>query len=337
MRFGPVSLEEAEGAVLAHAIALPGGKLKKGRVLSRPDVAALAAAGLGQVIVARLDAGDVDEDRAAARLAAALVPDPEAAGLRIEAPFTGRVNIRATGPGVIALDAGAIARLNAVDPMITLATVPEWQRVTAGTMVGTVKIIAYGVAEAALEAACAAGRGAIARRGPVCGAADLIVTETAPGLAGAEDKGIRAVWDRVARLGLSEGALRIVAHEAGAVAEAIAGSRAGMVLVLTGSATSDIADVVPSGIVAAGGEVIRFGMPVDPGNLLVLGRIGARPVIGLPGCARSPALNGADWVLERVACGVAVTGADIAAMGVGGLLKEIPTRPQPRDRKITPP
>ena len=74
----------------------------------------------------------------------------------------------------------------------------------------------------------------------------------------------------------------------------------------------------------------RFGMPVDPGNLLFLGRFGRKPVIGLPGCARSPALNGADWVLERVICGVDVTSTDIAAMGVGGLLKEIPTRPMPR-------
>ena len=72
-------------------------------------------------------------------------------------------------------------------------------------------------------------------------------------------------------------------------------------------------------------------MPVDPGNLLVLGEMGTRPVIGLPGCARSPALNGADWVLERVVCGIDVGAEDIAAMGVGGLLKEIPTRPQPRD------
>ena len=337
MRFGPVSLAEAEGAVLAHAVALPDGKLKKGRVLSAGDVAAVAAAGLSRVIVARLDPGDVPEDAAAARLAAALVPDPEAAGLRLEAPFTGRVNIRATGPGVIALDAAAIARLNAVDPMITLATVPEWQRVTEGTMVGTVKIIAYAVPEDALAAACAAGAGAMARRAPVLGKADLIVTETAPGMAAEEDKGIGSVWARVGQLGMARGETRIVPHEAGAVADAIAASGADMVLVLTGSATSDIADVVPSGLVAAGGEVIRFGMPVDPGNLLVLGRIGARPVIGLPGCARSPALNGADWVLERLACGVDVTGADIAAMGVGGLLKEIPTRPQPRERRITPP
>ncbi|MBF9058844.1 molybdopterin biosynthesis protein [Rhodobacterales bacterium HKCCSP123] len=336
MRFGPVPLDAAEGAVLAHAVALPGGRLKKGHVLRAGDVAALAAAGLAEVIVARLEPGDVGEDAAALRLANALVPEPGAAGLRLEAPFTGRVNIRATGPGVVALDPLAIARLNAVDPMITLATVPEWQRVTEGTMVGTVKIIAYAVPEAALGAACAEGAGAMRRMAPVIGDADLVVTETAPGAAKAEARALRAVWERVERLGIGSGATRVVAHRADAVAAAIGESGAGMVLILTGSATSDIGDVVPAGLRAAGGEVIRFGMPVDPGNLLVLGRQGGRPVIGLPGCARSPALNGADWVLERVACGVEVTAADIAAMGVGGLLKEIPTRPQPRERRAKP-
>ena len=83
----------------------------------------------------------------------------------------------------------------------------------------------------------------------------------------------------------------------------------------------------------ASGVVERFGMPVDPGNLLFLGAMQDRPVIGLPGCARSPALNGADWVLSRVACGIETTGSDIAGMGVGGLLKEIPTRPQPRAKR----
>lgn len=331
MRFGPVPLDQALGAVLAHAVVLPGGgKLKKGRLLVAEDLAALAQAGLAQVIVARLDPGDVPEDAAALRLARALVPDADAAGLALEAPFTGRVNIRATGPGVIALDHAAITRLNAVDPMITLASLPVWQRVEAGMMVGTVKIIAYAVPEAALAAACAAGAGAMKRLAPVVARADLIVTETAPGQATEDDKGVRAVWARVARLGMAEGQTRIIAHSAPDVAAAIAASDAEMVLILTGSATSDSADVMPAGLVAAGGRVTRFGMPVDPGNLLVLGEHGGRPVIGLPGCARSPALNGADWVLERVACGVAVSSADIAAMGVGGLLKEIPSRPQPR-------
>ena len=106
-----------------------------------------------------------------------------------------------------------------------------------------------------------------------------------------------------------------------------------MVLILTSSATSDIHDTAPAALRLAGGQVSRFGMPVDPGNLLFLGSLKDKPVIGLPGCARSPALNGADWVLSRVACGVACDGDSFAEMSVGGLLKEIPTRPQPRRPK----
>ncbi len=331
MRFGPVPVAEAEGAILAHSVRLPDGVLKKGRLLSGDDIAALTSAGIDRVTVARLSPGDVAENEAAARLAHALVPNPEAAGLSLDRAFTGRVNIRATGPGVVALDAGAIARLNAVDPMITLATVPEWQRVTEGTMVGTVKIISYAVDGAALADACAAGVGALSRRAPVCRTAALIVTAAADGPARRDEKGIAAVEGRLAALGVTLTDLHMVPHDTEAVAAALAGCEADLLLILTASATSDPHDVAPAGLVAAGGRLIRFGMPVDPGNLLVLGEIGARPVIGLPGCARSPALNGADWVLERVVCGVEVSAADIAAMGVGGLLKEIPTRPQPRD------
>jgi len=109
-----------------------------------------------------------------------------------------------------------------------------------------------------------------------------------------------------------------------------AAGKADLVLVLTASATSDRHDVCPAAITRAGGRVERFGMPVDPGNLLVLGELAGTKVIGLPGCARSPKLNGADWVLERLVCGVSVGAQDVAAMGVGGLLKEIAIRPEPR-------
>src|SRR5262249_34381589 len=77
--------------------------------------------------------------------------------------------------------------------------------------------------------------------------------------------------------------------------------------------------------------VDHFGMPVDPGNLLLLGRLADNShVLGLPGCVRSPKVNGFDWVLQRMIADLVVTGADIMRMGAGGLLKEIPTRPQPR-------
>ena len=323
MRFGAVPLGQAEGAVLAHSVTTPTGRLRKGQTLAAAEVAALAQAGMTEVIVARLDAGDVGENVAAARLARALAGD----GMEVREAFTGRANLHATGPGIVAVDAAAIAASNAVDPMITIATLPEWQRVTAGTMAATVKIIAYGVDGSALERACEAARGAMRLCPPVLDRAALVVT-TLDGASSGSD----AVVARLDRMGVACDVTE-VPHEAGALARALAATDAPLRLILTASATSDPADVGPSALRDAGGTLTRFGMPVDPGNLLFLGDLNGRPVLGLPGCARSPALNGADWVLERVVCGVPVTADDIAAMGVGGLLKEIPTRPQPRDRR----
>lgn len=328
MKFGPVPVAQAAGAILAHSVTADGRKIRKGKPLAAADVTALQAAGLQDVIVARLEPEDLHEDLAATRLAEALVPDPDAAGLRVTQAFTGRVNLIAQAPGVVILDAPALERFNRIDPMITIATVPPFQQMGAGGMVATIKIISYAVGGAEVAAAAATAPAALRLAVPVQRTAALIITEIAGGPA--HEKGRKAIADRVSALGMELAETHIVPHRAAALAGALAQSRADMVLILTGSATSDSDDVAPAALREAGGVVDRFGMPVDPGNLLFLGRLGARPVIGLPGCARSPALNGADWVLSRVACGVPVTGADIAAMGVGGLLKEIPTRPQPR-------
>ncbi len=328
MKFGPVPPDAAAGAILAHSVSLGDqGRLRKGRVLDAGDIAQLHAAGIGEVIVARLDPEDVIEDEAAHRLAAALVPDPEGQNLTVTAPFTGRVNLLAARPGVVVLDVAALEAVNRVHPMITLATVPPFQQMAERGMVATIKIISYGVPEAALEAACAQARAALRLAPPVIEDVRLIVTDI-PG--GAGTKGQGAIADRVAALGLDLSPPVVVPHDETALADALRETTEGLTLILTGSATSDIDDVAPAAVRRAGGAVARFGMPVDPGNLLFIGELDARPVIGLPGCARSPALNGADWVLSRVICGIDVSDEDIAGMGVGGLLKEIPTRPQPR-------
>jgi molybdenum cofactor cytidylyltransferase len=197
--------------------------------------------------------------------------------------------------------------------------------------VATVKIISYAVADDALVRAEAAARGAIRVRPVILDSAGLILTEVPgmdPRLAA---KGRRSVEARLAALGMRLAGVASVPHEVAAMAAVLPGLPGDLVLILTGSATSDLHDTGPEAVRRAGGTVTRFGMPVDPGNLLFLGALADRPVIGLPGCARSPALNGADWVLERLACGLTVGAEDIAAMGVGGLLKESPTRPQPRE------
>ena len=331
MRFGPIPLAEAEGTILAHSVALPAGRLRKGCILGPGEIAQLQATGRSEVITARLDADDLHEDAAALAIAKALVPDPQAAGLDLRAVGTGRVNLHAQVAGVIEVLAPRVEALNAVDPMITLATVPRWQRVTAGEMVATVKVIAYGVARASVDAACTAGACALRLHPARLSRVALVETHTDPT---ARPLKASAITDRLAALGAG-----LITHlhsphrEADLAATIAAVNGAELILILTASATSDPDDVAPAAVRRAGGRVHRFGMPVDPGNLLFLGSLGETPVIGLPGCVRSPALNGADWVLERLICGIPVTAEDIAGMGVGGLLKEIPIRGHLREMR----
>ncbi|SFJ02611.1 NTP transferase domain-containing protein [Albimonas pacifica] len=338
MRFGPLPLAEAEGAVLAHSLTAAGRRLKKGCALTAGDLAALREAGFATVTAARLGPEDLSEDQAAATLAAALAPDPLALGVSRGAPFTGRANLHALSTGVLRVDRARIDAANAVDEAITVSTLADWSRVSPRTMVATVKIIPYAAPrEAVARAAAILSGGGLSGGGPALRShpvrlrrASLALTHV-PGMKPRLlDKGAEALAARLAALGMSVADEARTPHEIEALAAALRAARGEMILVLGGSAPSDRRDVAPAAVEAAGGRLIRFGMPVDPGNLMFLGDLDGRPVLGMPGSSRSPALSGTDWVLERLACGLEVTAADIAGMGVGGLLKEIPSRPQPR-------
>ncbi len=331
MKFGPIPVDTAQGAILAHSVKAGDQKLRKGVLLDAEHCELLAKAGIDNVIVARMEDGDCHEDEAAKHLASALVPDPDTAKVRVTDPFTGRVNLIAEEPGVVELDVAALERFNQVHPMITVATVPRYQQMGPGGMVATIKVISYAVPRSDVERASELARNSIRLVAPIHRAAGLVVTDIPGGPS--NEKGIAAIRGRIEALGMDLAEVSTVPHRKDALSRALLQVQGDLLLILTGSATSDPHDVAPEAVRDAGGHVDRFGMPVDPGNLLFLGAIGHRPVIGLPGCARSPALNGADWVLSRIACGIDTTGADIAAMGVGGLLKEIPTRPQPRAGK----
>ena len=329
MIFTEVALEEAEGAILAHSVACYGRILKKGIDLTPEHLADLHASGVERITVARLEADDIDENKAADILAEALL-DESGEGLKRTSPFTGRVNLIATGAGVVEQDVDRMIKMNKVDPMISCATVPQYQQMSNGGLVATVKIISYSVPKMNLEKACALARGAIRLRSPKLQTATLLISETE---GGAGDKGLYAISARLEVLGISLKNVERVSHDTLAIARSLNNFDTDLILILTSSATSDINDTAPAAVRLAGGQVSRFGMPVDPGNLLFLGSLRDKPVIGLPGCARSPALNGADWILSRISCGVACDNDSFAEMSVGGLLKEIPTRPQPRRPK----
>ncbi len=335
MKFGPTPLEEARGAVLAHTLRLPGRVIKKGTVLAEAEIEALRAAQLREVTAAVMEPGDVPEDEAAERIGSALM----APLLAKSRAATGRVNLLADAPGLLVLDAALIDRLNALDESLTIATLPNHTLVAAREMVATIKVIPFAVPGAVMGVAEALLRGAnrpvldIRPLRPMT--VGLVVTEL-PGLKESVMEGAEEVTR--ARVEALRGTLlpaERVRHETGAIADALARlKRAGaqMFLIAGASAVVDRRDVGPAAIVRAGGAVTHFGMPVDPGNLLCLGRIGDAPAMVLPGCAKSPKLNGFDWVLARCFADVPVTAADVMGMGVGGLLKEIEVRPLPREK-----
>lgn len=329
MRFGPVPLAEAVGATVVHTVQVGDATLKKGETVTAAHVALLAARGLRDIVVAKLDADDVGENEAAWRIATVL----GGGDVAVERAFTGRSNLFARRNGVLTVDAALVDRLNAIDESLTVATLPPLRAVTTGEMVATVKIIPFAVPRPVLDRALdLLGHPAVDVR-PFRPLRVGIISTVLPGLKpSVVRKTVQHLADRLAPAAAPIVLDEALPHDAGALAARLAPAAAlcDLVVVFGASAITDRRDIIPAALVAAGGVIEQFGMPVDPGNLLLLGRLGDTTVIGAPGCARSPKENGFDWVLQRLLADVPVTRADLQRLGVGGLLMEIVTRPQPR-------
>ncbi|WP_421695281.1 NTP transferase domain-containing protein [Aestuariivirga sp.] len=337
MIFGELPLAEAEGAILAHSVKHDGGMFKKGRKLTEDDIGLLKASGVEMVFAARLSDGDVAEDEAAAAVARVT----GAAGTAAQAPFTGRANLHASVRGLAIVDTARVNALNRLHESLTLATVQPFAIVEEREMVATVKVIPFAVPGDVLARALAIiGETPLIRieafRNKRVGLIITRLPQTKPSIIAKSEEAMR---ERIAALEGTLAAVRVVPHAIADVAAAIAEVSAYLcdpILVFGASAIVDRGDVIPMAVAKAGGEVLHLGMPVDPGNLMMLGALRDVPVIGVPSCARSPKLNGFDWVLARVLAGVQVTPQDIMDMGAGGLLAEIPTRPAPREGRPKP-
>jgi molybdenum cofactor cytidylyltransferase len=332
VKFGELPLAEAEGAILAHSLRLEDGALKKGRLLTREDLERLKAANIHQVIAARLESDDVSEDQSANFIAERLTGE----GTRKGGAFTGRCNLFATETGLLQVDVAAVDAVNGVDEAVTVATLSDRAVVTPKQMIATVKVIPFAVPKSRLDEVVAL----LADRSNVLRVAaferfraGLVQTRLTGTREPVLDKTARAIAQRVASVGGSLVEERRCVHTVAAVQASVAEllhAGAGMVLIVGASATVDRRDVVPTAIIASGGEIVHFGMPMDPGNLVLIARRGKVPLLGLPGSARSLQYNGVDEILRNLAAGIEVDKAMITRLGVGGLLKETPDRPLPR-------
>jgi len=330
MKFAAFPIDDSVGVILAHTFRSASLILKKGHVVTVEDVALLKAAGETHVMGARLEAGDIGEDVAAAKVAARIA----GAKVRVTEARTGRCNIEATHAGVVNLGGSFITAANLISETVTIATVADKQAVRAGQIIATVKIIPFAVSGDVMNDVLATFTEPVIHLIPFRPKRFALISTLSSGLkpsvvASTED----VTRDRIGSLEGSLVAALQTRHVAADVADSLRAAvktTPDIILIAGASATVDRNDIIPAAIRAVGGVIDHFGMPVDPGNLLVLAHIDKTPVLVLPGCARSPKLNGTDWVLQRLAADMLITAQDIMRMGVGGLLVDIPSRPVPR-------
>lgn len=335
MQFGEISVSHAFGAVLAHSLESGGHKFRKGHRLDQNDITVLQGAGIETVTAAVLSDADVDEDRAADRIAGLIAGQ----NIKLSKASTGRVNLYAARRGVFLYDRYQLDALNLIDEAVTCAALHPHDVVEDGQMIATVKIIPYAIHTDILSA-CekTMSQSSALFQVPKLRPKRVAILQTR--LAKTRDKVLqktsKVTSARVEGLGGSVVAEQTCAHATSDIAAAldeIQGHAPDIIIISGATAISDRRDVIPLGIERSGGTTEHFGMPMDPGNLLLLAYLqNGTPVVGLPGCAKSPKFNGFDIVLANLIADQKLTSPDIMKLGAGGLLQEIRSRPMPREK-----
>ncbi len=332
MKFGEAPIDQAVGAILAHKLYDSVGKLvlNKGRRLVESDLETLRQLGLERVTVTQLSEADLHEDAAAERIGAAVA----GAHVRMRAPGVGRANLTAGERGVLHVDVPRLEQINNIYDGITIATLSEFTLVDVGEMVALVKVVPFGVPAARVVDVerIAEASGNVLQLRPLQRMRVALIVSGAESTRERLMKSFHApVRKRIEGWGSELLEPTYTLHDARSIAEAIrAQSSADMILVAGISAIIDREDVAPSALMLAGGSITLHGVPVDPGTLLMLGYLGDVPVVGAPGCIKSPKTNVIDWILPRLLSGERLTRANLVSMGHGGLLKDIAERPMPR-------
>jgi len=330
MWFGELNTSEADGCVLAHSVKIGTKRVAKGTQLDQPLITSLLKEGHSTVVVARIAADDVAENTAALAIAEAIAGD----GLRIDKAHTGRVNIFAAEDGLLCFDRQSVIDLNSIDESLTFATLKENSMVLKGRMVATSKIITYAVQNSVVQQALEVVQAHPLHVSALRSQTGVLIQTRLPTIKESTlDKSYRVTQERLQSRYAQLNAEFRCDHNVESLVRELGNPdvlAANWILIAGASAISDRNDVIPAAIVAAGGTVDRYGIPVDPGNLLLLGRLGHSTVLGLPGCARSPKYNGLDQILDRLACDVPITNDWLNGLSVGGLLDEDLARPQPR-------
>ncbi len=305
---------ELTGRILCQDVP---GVFRKGHVLREQDIPLLIEAAWSELHLLELGPDDVAQREAGQRLAQSLA----APGLRI-APSGHRHVVRAAHSGLLKIDTAALQRMNAT-PGIAVFTQKNDAVVSGGDIVAEAQITPLAIARNTLDAV-ARERG-IVRLLPFHRRDAVVLIRDDRGLCTLTDKLRWFLCDVTEVLELPRDAASI----RGRIEEQTA-----TLIIISGSNALDPLDPVFDALAQMGATVQRVGMPVHPGTLLWIASWKDTAIIGLPTCGLGSQVTAFDLVLPKILAQGAITDADLAALGHGGILTASPFAPARAGEKV---
>ena len=322
---------EAIGQTLCHDMTairpdgFKGAAFRRGHVIRAEDVPVLLRMGKAHVFVWNPSADEVHEVDAGLAGAKALCGD----GITYTGPIEGRYSLIAEQDGLFTVNRTALRAFNAV-PDYTAATLPGYTPVRAGDRVAGVRIVPLVTARknVAQVETLGVAQGLVLSVHPYRALqVGVVITgsEVYNGLI--EDRFEPVLRAKVAPfggrvLGVTKCPDDLAAIESAARAFLAEGAA---LIFFTGGMSVDPDDLTPAAIRATGAEVVTQGVPVQPGNMLMLAYLGDTALVGVPGAAMHHQTTALDVILPRIFVGDKLTAEDFADLGEGGLCRRCET------------
>ena len=312
-----------EGAIVCHDVRNPADRnqilVRKGTPLPSEAIADLLERGVAELHLALPELDDVDENAAATRLAQAV----GGSGVTSAAATYGQTNLVSRERGMLRVDTEQLDRVNACDGVLLLTGEAD-RPVDAGTTLGVVKCAPVFLSETTLLEVEALVKDA----GPIV---DIEAFQPRRvGLVAPRERLRGSAFDR-AQAALANALewygsslTQVVGAEASLEAMAAAYHKvrhAGAELILAaGAAGTDPLDVVFEALRQAGGEIIQFGIPAEPGTACWIGRLDGVGVLGLASCELFGQPGALDLLLPRLLTGTELDQRLVRGLAYGGLL-----------------
>lgn len=320
-----IRTQEAVGQVLLHDMTqiIPGeykgARFRKGHVVREEDIPTLLSMGKENLYIMDRDSELVHEDAAADRLRSLC----QNKYMYAKGPREGKIELFAETDGLFKIRRDALYTLNSQeDMMVATRHGDTWVR--KGDKLAGMRVIPLWIEEERLQAAEAAvGAEPVLELVPFTRQkVALIITGNEVMSGRIEDQFAPAVEQILAEYGATVISKTYPGDDRKEIVRQIERARfSGADLILcTGGMSVDPDDRTPAAIRDSGARIVRYGAPVLPGAMMMLGYFrDGTPIVGLPGCVMYAKSTVFQIMLPRILADDPVSYDDLSMLGEGGL------------------